>query len=75
VSDRLLTFPELKSRKGIPYVRQHLSRMEDAGLFPRRVQVGPNRVGWFESEIDEFLRNRPRGTIQYGGDTNGGAEK
>jgi prophage regulatory protein len=63
MSDRLLTFPELKSKKGVPYTRQHLARLEKAGLFPKRVQYGPNRVGWWESEIDQRARELPRGPL------------
>jgi predicted DNA-binding transcriptional regulator AlpA len=62
MSERLLTFPDL-ALKGIPYVRQHLARMEEKGQFPKRRQLGPNRVVWLESEIDEHLRNLPRGTL------------
>lgn len=28
--------------------------------FPRRRRIGPNVVGWLESEIVEFLRSRPQ---------------
>jgi prophage regulatory protein len=63
MSKRLLTFDELKPRKGIPYTRQHLARLEKAGQFPARVQIGANRVGWFEGEIDEYCRDLPRGTL------------
>jgi prophage regulatory protein len=55
---RILTYPELKSLKGIGYCRQHLRRMEDAGEFPCRIQLSPGRVGWYEHEIDEWLRKR-----------------
>jgi prophage regulatory protein len=30
------------------YSPQHIARLEKAGLFPKRVQLGPNRVGWVE---------------------------
>jgi prophage regulatory protein len=63
MSDRLLTFPELKARKGINYSRQWLATLEKAGLFPRRIQLGQNRVVWSEREIDDHLATRPRGTL------------
>jgi prophage regulatory protein len=50
---RLLTFAQVRQR--IPYTRQHLGRLEKAGLFPKRVQLGPNRVAWIETEIDEHI--------------------
>ena len=73
MSDRLLTYDELRSRKGVPYTRQHLARLEKAGLFPSRRQVGPNRVAWLESELDEYARTLPRGTLPI--NPNGRREK
>jgi prophage regulatory protein len=50
---KLLSFNELRPKKGIPYTRQHLARLENAGRFPKRVKFpGGNRVGWIEEEID-----------------------
>jgi prophage regulatory protein len=70
---QLLTFQELKPRKGIPYTRQHLARLEKVGAFPSRRQLGANRVVWIESEIDEFLRKMPAGPLPLG--PNGRDEK
>lgn len=36
----------------------HLWRLEKAGRFPRRMKLGPNSVGWLESEIDEWIASR-----------------
>jgi len=35
-------------------------RLESAGQFPKRVQLSPRRVGWFEDEIEAWLESRPR---------------
>lgn len=40
------------------YSPQHVARLEAAGEFPKRVQLGGNRVGWVESEINEWLQRR-----------------
>ena len=40
------------------YSPQHIARLERAGLFPKRVPLGPNRVGWVESEVREWLETR-----------------
>ncbi len=40
------------------YSSQHIARLEKAGLFPKRVQLGPNRVGWVEGEVLEWLEQR-----------------
>ena len=40
------------------YSPQHIARLEKAGSFPKRVRLGPNRVGWVESEVLEWLEER-----------------
>ncbi len=40
------------------YSPQHIARLEKAGLFPKRIQLGPNRVGWVEAEILGWLQQR-----------------
>lgn len=37
---------------------QHIAGLEKAGTFPKRVQIGPNRVGWIEAEVLDWLRER-----------------
>lgn len=32
--------------------------MEKAGLFPKRVHLGHSRIGWLESEIDNWIAER-----------------
>ena len=40
------------------YSYQHIARLEKAGQFPKRVPLGPNRVGWVESEVLDWLQER-----------------
>ena len=40
------------------YSPQHIARLEKAGQFPKRVPLGPNRVGWGESEVLDWLQER-----------------
>jgi prophage regulatory protein len=35
----------------VTFSLQHITRLERAGLFPKRIHLGPNRVGWQLSEI------------------------
>ena len=42
----------------VPYTPQHILRLENQGKFPRRVQVGPNRVSWLESEVEAWVATR-----------------
>ena len=40
------------------YSPQHIARLEKTGKFPKRVQLGPNRVGWVEGEVLDWLQTR-----------------
>ena len=40
------------------YSPQHVARLEKAGAFPRRENLGPNRVGWVEDEVLDWLNER-----------------
>ena len=42
----------------IPYSMNHIRRLEKAGLFPKRVQIGSNRVGWVRAEVDQWINDR-----------------
>ena len=42
------------------YSPQHIARLEKADKFPKRVQLGPNRVGWVEREVLDWLEERLR---------------
>jgi len=55
---RLVSKKELRTVCGIPYTPQHIQRLETAGKFPKRVQLGPNRVAWLLSEVDEWVSER-----------------
>lgn len=53
---RILSKRQLKEL--VLYSPQHIARLEKAGQFPRRVQLGPNRVGWVEAEVLDWLEQR-----------------
>ena len=55
---KILRRSEVVERCG--YSAVHLRRLERDGKFPTRVALGPNAVGWYEHEIEEWLRSRPR---------------
>ena len=40
------------------YSPQHIARLEKAGQFPKRVQLGPSRVGWVEDEVLDWFQQR-----------------
>ena len=53
---RILSKRQLKEL--VLYSPQHIARLEKAGLFPKRVQLGLNRVGWVEAEVLDWLQAR-----------------
>jgi prophage regulatory protein len=55
---RFLGFADLKEMKGIRWSRMHIDRLEKAGLFPKRVRLGPKTIAWSEDEIDVFSREK-----------------
>jgi prophage regulatory protein len=55
---RVVSKKELKSVCGIPYSPQHIARLEAAGKFPKRIQLGPNRVAWLVSDIEKWVEDR-----------------
>lgn len=50
---RIVNKKELKELVG--YSDVHILRLEKAGKFPRRVQIGENRVGWRLGDILDWL--------------------
>ena len=56
---KLLSKRQLKEL--VLYSPQHIQRLENAGQFPKRVRLGDcsrSRVGWIESEVLDWLRER-----------------
>jgi prophage regulatory protein len=58
MSKRIIREAECEKMSGLSRVTRW--RLEREGLFPARVQIGPNSVGWHLSEILEWQENCPR---------------
>jgi predicted DNA-binding transcriptional regulator AlpA len=58
-SRRIIRPRETSQRTG--YSISQIWRMERRDEFPQRVQLGPNAVGHYEDEVDEWIRSRLRG--------------
>jgi prophage regulatory protein len=56
--ERLLVSKKELKTLGIPYSFQHIARLEKAGQFPKRVQLGPCRVAWRYEEVCEWIAER-----------------
>lgn len=53
-----LTIAEVLALIGVSYTT--LWRWQAQGRFPHRRRLGPNRVGFLRSEVEEWIRSRPR---------------
>ena len=51
-------FSKRQLKELVLYSPQHVARLEKAGTFPKRIQLGPNRVGWVEDEVLNWLQTR-----------------
>ena len=56
--DRLLVSKKELKTLGIPYSPQHIARLEKAGQFPQRIQLGQCRVAWSYKEVCEWINER-----------------
>ena len=53
---RFLRLPEVLERTGLS--RSTIYVRLEQGRFPRPVSLGGRAVGWIESEVDEWIRQR-----------------
>lgn len=60
----VLRKPEVEQRTGLS--ASSIDRLEAAGNFPKRMQLSPNAVGWLSSEVDGWIKSRPRGEMVPG---------
>jgi len=56
--DKLIRRKELLELIGLSSATQW--RMERAGLFPSRVKLGANSVGWHLAEVEAWMKARDR---------------
>jgi predicted DNA-binding transcriptional regulator AlpA len=57
----LLSYTDLREKKGIRYTKMHLRRLADAGKFPRPTKLNdaPNSPNtWDEGEVDDHIAKR-----------------
>ncbi|QTH23420.1 AlpA family transcriptional regulator [Rhizorhabdus wittichii] len=55
-NDKLLTMKEVEQIVG--YCKVTIYKMVREGRFPQQVQLGPNKVAWFQSEVLIWISNR-----------------
>ena len=53
---RLLSKTQVREK--VLYSFAHIARLEAAGRFPKRVPLGPGRVGYVEEEVESWIAKR-----------------
>lgn len=61
----ILRMPALRKRTGLS--AQRIYQLMREKQFPRSIELGPNSVGWDETEVEEWLRARPRRRLRGDG--------
>ena len=56
--DRLLTHKEVLERLRVK--TNTLYRLRKAGVFPQPVKISTRAVRWWQSDVDDYLRSRPK---------------
>ncbi len=57
LDDRFLSIAETRKFAGDISART-VYRWSERGEFPKPYRIGPNRVGWLQSELQEWLLNK-----------------
>ena len=65
MKDRLITRQEVEVMTCLS--RSTIYRLIARNEFPKQVRIGPRAVRWRLSEIEDFIRSRPRGSNSSGG--------
>jgi len=61
-TDRMLDIREVS--RMVLYSRSSIYQMMSEDRFPKRVQLGPRRVGWWLSEIQAWIADKTAGGVR-----------
>ena len=56
VSEKILRKPDIREQVKLSYATVY--RLEREGKFPQRIQLGGNSVGWIESEVQGWIKQK-----------------
>ena len=56
---KIIRIKEVIDRTGLS--RTTIWRLEKSGRFPGRIKLSARSVGWFECQVDEWIRDRRQG--------------
>ena len=55
---RIIRLPEVIKTTGLS--RSTIFALQTRGIFPRSVKIAPRATGWYEDEVQDYIKRRPR---------------
>ena len=58
MSRRVLRLQDVKEATGLS--RSSIYALQQRGIFPQSIRIGPKATGWYEDEVQNYIETRPR---------------
>ena len=55
---RIIRLPKVMEITGLS--RSTIYALQKRGIFPKSIKIAPRASGWFEDEVQDYLKTRPR---------------
>ena len=55
---RIIRLPKVMEITGLS--RSTIYALQKRGIFPKSIKISPRASGWFEDEVQDYLKTRPR---------------
>ena len=58
MSRRVLRLKDVEEATGLS--RSSIYALQQRGIFPQSIRIGPKATGWYEDEVQNYIETRPR---------------
>ncbi len=58
MTKRVIRLKEVMAQTGLS--RSTIFGLQQQGTFPQSIKIGPRASGWYEDEVQHYLKTRPR---------------
>ncbi len=55
---RVLRLKQVQAQTGLS--RSTIFALQQRGIFPQSIKIGPKATGWYEDEVQNYIETRPR---------------
>lgn len=59
MTKRVLRLKQVQAQTGLS--RSTIFALQQRGIFPQSIKIGPKATGWYEDEVQNYIETRPRG--------------